>query len=252
MPWINGEETEDIAPLTEMERIRAQMDVHQRGHWEAAELELAQPDYTTPVTSRLDIGGHASVEIEPGLKCTKWWQRGPAWPFEQCQRQAGLHTLHEGVGLCWEHGGHIGSGKVQGAVLMAHAYADALDVTPWEALLDQVKLLAGQVAWLKDKVQKAEFLRQEDALRPSDPDFIWVVMLEARGERLAKVSKMAIDAGVAERFVAQVELEASMMFQAALAGLDAAGIVGEMRDRMLEGMTGKLLELEEGKHGQPA
>jgi hypothetical protein len=225
----------------------AAMTARQRKHWDEAELMEMQPDYEAPETGRVVIGGISAAEIIDYGNCVHWGQKGPAWPYEQCPRKAGARTDHEGVGLCWEHGGHTGKGKVQGAILMAHAYADELDVTPWEALLSQVRLLAAQVEWLKDKVQKAEFLRQEDALRPSDPDFHWVVMLEARGDRLAKVSKMAIDAGVAERLVRQVELEAAHMFTAALAGLEAAGITGDQRDKMLETMAGKLLELEAGE-----
>lgn len=226
----------------------AAMTTRQRKHWDEAGLAVMQPDYDEPKTGREEIGGLSSAVILDGGLCIYWGQKGPAWPYEQCTRPAGWKTNHEGAGLCWEHGGHTGKGKVQGAVMVAHAYAEELDVTPWEALLSQVRLLSGQVEWLKDKVQKAEFLRQEDALRPSDPDFHWVVMLEARGDRLAKVSKMAIDAGVAERFVKQVELEAAHMFTAALAGLDAAGITGDQRDKMLEGMTGKLLQLEAGEN----
>lgn len=220
------------------------MDTRQRGHWEDAELILNQPDYMAPVTGRVTIGGFSTAEILDGGQCIHWWQRGPAWPFEQCPRPAGYKTNHEGVGLCWEHGGHFGKGEVQGAVMTAHAYADELDVSPWQALLSQVRLLAGQVSWLQHRVRIAEAESGAEAIKPGGSAWHWVALLEARGERLAKVSKMAISAGVAERFVRQLELEGEMMLTAALHALDSIGVAGEERDRALASMASKLLELE--------
>lgn len=223
------------------------MDARQRTHWEEAELVLNQPDYETPVTGRLDIGGFSTAEIVESHQCIHWWQRGPAWPFEQCPRPAGHRTNHEGVGLCWEHGGHFGKGAVQGAVMMAHAYADELDVSPWQALMSQVRLLSAQVSWLRARVLDAELQKGVNALKPGSDDYPWVAMLEARGERLAKVAKMAIDAGVAERFVRQLELEGEMMMTAAVHALDSIGITGEARETALASMAEKLLELETGQ-----
>lgn len=241
MPWINGEE---VPGPPDEEEYRQHMTTRQLKHWDDALYTAAQPDYTDPVTELLDIGGWKTVEIVDGGCCIFWGQKGPAWPFEQCTKRAGQGTDHEGVGLCYEHGGIYGVGKVQGAILMANAYAQELNVTPWEALLSQVRLLANQVEWLKIRVRDAESKGNDAAIRPGGPDYDWVLMLEARGERLAKVSKMAIDAGVAERLVKQIELEAEAMFRAALTGLDAAGIEGEAREKFLASMSGKLLEIE--------
>ena len=244
MHWVSGEEVELTEPLRELEDMRAHLTTRQLHYWENVEHQISQPDYEEPVTSLLAIGGFATVEIDPGLSCTFWGQKGPAWPFEQCPRPAGLHTNHEGVGLCYVHGGMTGSGHIEGAILMAQAYAQELNVTPWEALLSQVRLLANQVEWLKLRVLEAERSGGDAAIRPGGDDWDWVALLEARGERLAKVSKLAIDAGVAERLVRQIELEAEIMFKSALAGLDAAGIEGEQREKMLGAMAGKMLELE--------
>lgn len=245
MPWINGEEVPDPPVWEDRADVRESMDRWQRKHWDEAEYEAAQPTYMEPKTTLEYIGPCPSVILVPsGLKCTHWEQPYTTWPFIQCTNGAGEGTGHEGVGLCYKHKGNDGRGKVQGAILMAHAYAQELDVTPWQALLSQVRLLANQVEWLRLRVIEAENIRGAAAIRPGGSDFDWVLMLEARGERLAKVSKMAIDAGVAERLVKQIELEAESMFRAALAGLDAAGIQGPTREKMLEGMAGKLLEIE--------
>lgn len=242
MPWVNGEEIEDV--LDPMEAIVETMDKWQRTHWKEAVLVINQPDYKNPVTGRTDIGGFQTAEILDGGNCIYWGQRGPAWPFEQCTSPAGHKTDHEGVGLCREHGGNYGRGKVQGAIMTAHAYADELNVTPWEALLAQVRLLYAQVQWLRWRVAEAEEKGDADALRPGGAGWDWVTMLEARGERLAKVSKMAIDAGVAERLIKQIELEGEILFKSVIAGLDAAQITGEAREKMLEVTAQKMLELE--------
>lgn len=110
------------------------------------------------------------------------------------------------------------------------AYTQGRKVTPWDALLQEVEALAGQVAWLDAQIERAagEVEREggsaDDALRPGGLAYDWVVMREQRGDRLAKVSKMAIDAGVAEQLLARVELQGRLLFEAARIGLaEAAG-----------------------------
>lgn len=246
MAWIDGEEVEpDI--LTQIDVTLELMTKRQRDYWEAADLQVAQPMYERPVTGLLDIGGFKTVEILEAGNCTFWFRPVGVRKFIQCHRPAGYRTLHEGVGVCYIHRGNEGSGLVNGALLMAHAYAEELNVTPWEALLSQVRLLANQVEWLRTRVYNAEKEIGTDAIKPGGIAWEWVVLLEARGERLAKVSKMAIDSGVAERLVRQIELEAQAMFRAAIAALDATGIEGVQRELFLERMAGKLLEIE-GEH----
>jgi hypothetical protein len=98
---------------------------------------------------------------------------------------------------------------------MGHAYAQARETTPWEALLDEVKDLAGQVAWLNERLLEAEKVGAADALRPGGAGWDWVQMRDARGDRLARVSKMAIDAGVAQFMLTRVRAQGELMFRAA-------------------------------------
>lgn len=130
---------------------------------------------------------------------------------------------------------------------MAMLFADEMQVTPWEALLSQVRLLANQVRWLRYRVESAEREYGVDAIKPGGEGWDWVCLLESRGDRLAKVSKMAIDAGVATRLVRQVELEAEHMVTAALETFDRLGIHGPKRDEALEFMGNRLMELEAGE-----
>jgi hypothetical protein len=108
---------------------------------------------------------------------------------------------------------------------MAHAYAVKLNVSPWQALLDEVRSLAGQVAFLDQKIGEVARVSGDDALL-STADGVgaarWVEMRRDRGELLARVSKMAIDSGVAERLVAQVELQGELLYRAAQTGIATA------------------------------
>lgn len=100
--------------------------------------------------------------------------------------------------------------------MMAHAFAAHLNVTPWEALLEEVKRSAGRVGWLDVKLSEAP---DDEALAPGGEYHHWVLHAERERRHLAQVSKMAIDGGVAERIVAQAEFESQMMARVLLATL---------------------------------
>ena len=137
----------------------------------------------------------------------------------------------------------------------SHPFARQLDITPWEGLLTAVRIAAGRVAFIEAKLGTAY---SDHQLEPPQEDYgeagrvgegganlhHWVKQAEFWHDRLARVSKLAIDAGVAERLIRQLETEAQAMILAANAGLDAAGIEGPARDKMLRAMSAKLLELE--------
>lgn len=109
--------------------------------------------------------------------------------------------------------------------MMAHAYAVKLNVSPWQALLDEVRSLAGQCAFLDQKIGEVARVSGDDSLLSAAEGVgaaRWVEMRRDRGELLARVSKMAIDAGVAERLLQQVELAGELLYRAAQEGLAAA------------------------------
>lgn len=118
---------------------------------------------------------------------------------------------------------------------MAHAFARAMQVSPWEALLGQLYLLQGQVFWLTQKV--AEAPSDEALLRYTLGDDgeeaygQWKDLLEARGDRLTKVAKMAIDAGIAQQMVNAIEDDAQRLY---VATKRAAKRLGLDEDRELE------------------
>jgi hypothetical protein len=225
------------------EERKAGLPTRLRGYWADAELQEMQPSYEGPTFTR-DEWGVLDVEVAP--LCPGWDQKYTSLPIEMCTRTAGYLTEHAGVGMCFYHNGYFGRELKKGAILMALAYADEMNVSPWDALLGQCRLLANQVAWLRLRVYEAERAFGAPGLRPGGEGFDWVMMLEARGDRLAKVAKMCLDAGIQERIVQQIEVESDMMVKGALAGLDALALEGDEREKFLDAMSAKMLELTSG------
>jgi hypothetical protein len=137
---------------------------------------------------------------------------------------------------------------------MAHAYAAKRKTTPWQALLDEVESLAAQVAWLEDKITREAGRSEEegggdDALRPGGRAWDWVAMREARGDRLARVSRMAIDAGIAEVLVAQVELRGRLMLEAAQNAAAELSLEPEQRLALVAAIARNVVALERKQSG---
>lgn len=117
--------------------------------------------------------------------------------------------------------------------------ARELNITPWEALLKNVRLAAGRVAWVDSQLDEA--VRRNDG-DMSKPEIVkW--LKESRLERslMAKMAKAAIDAGVAERLVRQVELEGELVAAAVVAALDKLELTAEQRTLALEAAHAQLL-----------
>lgn len=162
-----------------------------------------------------------------------------------CERPAGAGTGHEGAGPCSRHENRLGAST--GAWIVAHGFARALEVTPWEALLWAVKISAGRVAFIEEKLGTAQ---GDDELEPDGRLHWWVKESASEREKLARVSKLAIDAGVAERLVRQIELEAQLMLRAATRTFDALGLDESQRQRALAIMGQAMLELEAEQTGE--
>ena len=214
------------------------------------DVELTREWIEHPVTGEpLEVLGWRWDEAGPNVPwCGEPVRRrgpgGTSW-LEACERPAGEGTGHAGAGPCRRHGARLGQGT--GAWIVAHAFARALDVTPWEALLWAVRLAAGKVAFIEQKLGTAE---DDDELLPNGRLHFWVKLSELERDRLARVSKLAIDAGVAERLVRQIELEATLMLRATTLTLDELGLSEEDRSRALGIMSRNLLALEAEQTGE--
>lgn len=156
--------------------------------------------------------------------------------------------------------------------MVGHAFAGELDCSPWEALLKAVRIAAKRVAytdWVlgqatSDLELEGRFGRTDEGLllHPDTGEPLgagqvrdlswWVQKNELWTDRLARYGKMAIDAGVAERLVHQVELEGQSIgrvLSAALGELEGqvseeimASVRGAMRRELLaiEGEQGRV------------
>lgn len=200
---------------------------------------------------------------------------------ELCGRPAGAGTDHVGVGYCRQHGGNEVEGRREAAMAVGHRFGQALDMTPWDALLWAVRIAAGKVAYIEHKLAQA---REDSQFKPPAPagapgpntverSFLspdaatwvaddaeplenlnwWVKQGELWHDKLVRVSKLAIDAGVAERMVQSVELEAQLMLRATNRLLDDLALEGEARDQALTRMAGHILAIEaEGRSNDAA
>lgn len=156
--------------------------------------------------------------------------------------------------------------------MVAHAFARELECTPWDALLRAVRIAAGKVAYCEwvlgqassDLELEGRFGRTEDGLllhpdtgeplgagQLRDLSF-WVGKSELWTDRLARYAKLAIDAGVAERLVAQVELEGQAIgrvLTAALGELEGRGAPEETIAAVRAAMRAELLAIEAEQGG---
>lgn len=126
---------------------------------------------------------------------------------DTCGNEAGYGTDHIGVGACKWHGGATESGKKRAATLLAArvigGYAGEVDIDPVDGILWCVRMAAGEIAHIN---QYAALLSANDDV-DDEHHFASIklqrlMMERAKAtDRLAKYSKAALDANVAERQV---------------------------------------------------
>lgn len=180
---------------------------------------------------------------------------------DPCRLTAGFGTDHLGYGRCKHHGGATKSGALAGGAEMARSmmvlYGTPVDISPTEALLQEVRRSAGHVQWLGQMIQQMGeeakgvpagaliTVLTEQGHRPAA--FIDVYRKER--EHLARVAKLAIDAGIAERHVRLAEQQGQLVagvIQSILAKLDLSP---EQRRLAPQIVRGELLSL--GTDGVP-
>lgn len=162
---------------------------------------------------------------------------------QPCRRLAGERTAHAGFGPCYMHG----KAAIHRAWELALEISAERHVSPWDALLLGVRLAAGRVAWVDEE------LRRATAASDGEPESMRVRgwLKESRLERalLARTAKAAIDAGVAERLVRQVELEGQLVAEVLGRTLDALELTAEQRQTAFATAHRELLALETSQTG---
>jgi hypothetical protein len=123
---------------------------------------------------------------------------------EKCRAFAGQGTQFKGVpGVrCKYHGGATPSHQKHAATLEAQQrmikLGGPIEIPPLDALLAMLYISSGHVAWLREEIAALDDL-------PSDDGPALLTLYGEERDRVAKVAKACLDAGVAERQVALAE-----------------------------------------------
>lgn len=181
-----------------------------------------------------DVLSTALVHDSPGAPANNYCNANRKQNRGPCTRPAGWGTDHAGYGRCKLHGGKSPSGEKNGARLEAKAHAIVMgapvDIEPIDALVWCVRIAAGEVSYANLMVAS---LTPDEAKGPSvstkrrplsygkDGEsttehveeitygppalHVWIKVRQEAVASLAKYSKMALDAGVAERQVQLAE-----------------------------------------------
>lgn len=115
-------------------------------------------------------------------------------------------------------------------------------ISPWDALLRATRLAANRVSWVDLQLANAVAASDGDEATPA----VRAWLKESRNERnlLARTAKAAVDAGVAERLVRQVELEGRLVAEVLGRTLDALELTAEQRQLAFATAHRELLQLE--------
>lgn len=183
-----------------------------------------------------------------------------------CELDAGWGTDHTGSGPCKFHGGSTPNAILNAARAKATVMGVAIDVSPHEALLQCIRIMAGQVMYCNEMISQ---LSPEDALghpmeyverdgytseegrvsyeetRKKVPMMnIWIRTRDTSLDRLAKFSKMALDAGVNERRVQVAEGLAGALAPALRAMFNDLGLTERQKKIAPELLQKAMLTLE--------
>jgi len=148
-----------------------------------------------------------------------------------CGNSAGYKTDHPGAGNCHFHGGSSPNGRKHAMEEQARkaveTYGLPRDISPTDALLEEVRYSAGHVAWLRAKVSELEAadlvwgVTEEvdrsatefagiDTTRSATVN-MWLDLYHRERKHLLDLVKTAISVGIEERRVRLAEAQGSLM-----------------------------------------
>lgn len=202
---------------------------------------------------------------QPKAKCGAKARSG-----KPCGRPAGWGTGHAGVGRCKLHGGASPNAEVSGAVELARREAAVMgiptDLEPHDALLECIRISAGEVRYASDRIAElepgqatgpvvstrplkyekgaeSETQRVEEHGPPAL--HIWIAVRHKAMDRLVDYSRIAIAAGIAERHVKVAEGQAQQLAEAMRRLAEALGF-NPADPKVREAMRGSLTVIDGG------
>lgn len=202
-------------------------------------------------------------------------------PAGFCTNIAGFQTDHVGFGQCRMHGGITPAGKKAAArqagrdlVTRMKFGGDRTDlkiahVTAEEALLEEVRRSVAMVRWLEERIGVWEVPDGwQDDTRGGLPNLgnviydddgkptitqtekaAWLTVYREERAHAAKVAKMAIDAGIAERMVTIAEDQGAILVQVIKQVLDALNLNPRQARMVPEVVPGVIRALTSGQPG---
>lgn len=194
----------------------------------------------------------ATVTFNPAAHCGAHGKRG-AGP---CRQARGARTDHPGVGNCWLHGGRTPNGQAaatrEAATNALEKLGVPIEADPQQALLSQVWEAMGNVAFLRARVQSlGTVVSGADHLGDHRPHVL-VAMYNEERDRLARICRMAIEAGIAERAIALAEFQADAIVVVVTRVLDSLDLPRAKREQAQGTAVTVLRELAEVEVSLPA
>lgn len=160
-----------------------------------------------------------------------------------CKLPAGSGTSHPGWGRCRFHAGSTPTGIAAAVKEQAKAEAARLGMEialdPADALGLAVRLAAGEVEWLRWRIVERERDEPDADLGPL------ASALASANERLARVAKLAADAGVDERRLQLDALVIDRLGAAVQAAITDAALGEDARARLDVALRHRLGELSD-------
>lgn len=140
--------------------------------------------------------------MEPDTYCRAETRKG-----SPCEKTAGWGTEHPGVGRCRLHGGATPGAQVSGVVELARREAVVmgrpLSVEPHEAILECIRITAGEIQYCSDQIATLEDAMVATMFGPQI--HTWITVRQRAMDRLVMYAATALKAGVEERLVTAAE-----------------------------------------------
>lgn len=163
-------------------------------------------------------GAGGALKKAGGAKCGAQKRRGG-----KCTLPLGWGTSHPGIGRCKLHGGtapnHI---KAAAKEEYRRLLGNPIEINPLDALLWCIKLRAGEVQWLTERIAELEEREWFEETIMGKAFHLYVRERHHAMQDLARYSQMAISLGIAERAVKLAET------------------YGELLARLIQGILGDL------------